>query len=551
MQLLRLPEGSLRSQQFASNDPFSAPVERVIAQWRLVLCALGIWALYSEPPQYPRSAFWLLVCYSAVAAALAGVSIVRVGTPAARLSTCLIDIAAVTALLMLTGRAGTPFLALLIFILFSTSLRWGLHGVLAMTAVLLGTFLIASLFSGTHLMTPFLRGGSLLVIGAMFAYVTAYRERHQDRLRKLTIWPPHDPGASLEGAVAHAAQLLGAPRILVVWEDGEEPHVQMSYWENGAYRQRQEAPGTFGTLVSPELTCETFLTEDPAAENVLLASGFTRSRGPLIEPDLAAEFSIASALTAPFAGELCTGRVFILDRPTRRDDDLLVAEMVAARIGIELDRQSLDREQADAIANRERVRLTRDLHDSILQNLTAISLRLSLCGNESARELHMRIDLVKRLVGREQARIRSFVEAIAASSTGGTYLIRDLEKSLSEFALNWNCKTSLSVEPRNARLPRPKADEVSLMLAEAVANAVRHGRASEIDVSILQTGEQLLMKIRDNGTGFSSASARGQKSVAGTRAPTSLSSRIADLAGTLAVSSTPRGAELEIRLPAG
>jgi signal transduction histidine kinase len=292
----------------------------------------------------------------------------------------------------------------------------------------------------------------------------------------------------------------------------------MSYWENGAYRQRQEAPGTFGSLVSPELASETFLTEDPAAENVLLTSGFTRSRGSLIEPDLAAEFSIARALTAPFAGELCTGRIFILDRPTRSDDDLLVAKMVAARIGIELDRQSLDCERADAIANRERARLTRDLHDSILQNLTAISLRLSLCGNESARELHMRIDLVKRLVGREQARIRSFVEADAGSSTGGTYLIRDLEKSLSESAINWNCRASLSVEPDNATLPRPKADEVSLMLAEAVANAVRHGRASEIDVSILQTGEQLLMKIRDNGNGFYCGSAHGQRSVAGTTA---------------------------------
>jgi signal transduction histidine kinase len=556
MPFLRLSQKLVRSQQFASNDP----LERVIAQGRLVACALVLWAAHLEAAPYP--AYGLLISYSGFAAAIAGATFVGMLNPLARFSTCLVDIATAMALMILTGRVGSPVLALPVFVLLSISLRSRSQGVLAATAVLVVSLLAAGTFTTDSPMTaeyrygeaatPVIQAASLAVIGAMLAYVTAYRDRCLERLRKLALWPSHEPGGSLEPALARSAQLMRAPRILVVWEEAQEPRIHIAYWHNGAFRHRREAPGRFGELIAPRLASSApFLTENSRSESAPLLSGYSRSRGPLIDPELAAEFSITSVVTAPFAGELCSGRIFALDGCAWSDHDLVLAEIIAARIGIELDRQSLDLERAETIASRERARLIRDLHDSTLQNLTAGSLQLSFSGDESAKELQMRLAFVTRLLAREQARIRSFVQDIASVNRGETVLIRDLEEPLAESALYWDCRASLSVRPENATIPPTTARELSLMLAEGVANAAHHGRASKVDVSIEQAAGELLLKIRDNGSGFHECCTNhGQEMASVATAPASLSGRAADLGGTLAVSATTRGAELEIRIPA-
>jgi signal transduction histidine kinase len=563
MQLLRLPDRLVRSQQFASNDPFGAPVEHVIAQGRLVLCATVLGAAYIESAPYPWSAYWLLIAYAVFAAALAVVTTVRLLDPVARFSACLVDIGAIAALLILTEGRGHLFLPLLTFILLSASLRWRLRGLVATIVVVMAALIAAGIIAAVspaaaehtqhELGTPFFRGVSLAAIGAMLAYITAFRDRCQARLQKLALWPSHESGGSLERALAHAAQLMDAPRILVVWEEAEEPHVHTACWHhyNGAYRRRREPAGKFGTLVSPQFIDEAFLIEDARSQSVLLSSGKCRSREPLINPKLAVEFSIIGALTAPFSGEVCSGRVFILDRRTWSDDHLLLVEIIAARIGIELDRESLDRETAETIANRERTRLRRDLHDSILQNLAAACLKLALSGDESTRELQMRLAFVRRLLAREQTRIRGFVQNIA-DANHEAILVRDLENCIAESALYWDCVASLSVCPEDATIPGRLAGELPLMLGEAVANAARHGGASEVDVSIARRGEELVLNVRDNGTGFRARySNDNHENITRAVAPASLAHRIAELGGTLAVSSTQRGAELEIRIPAG
>ena len=108
--------------------------------------------------------------------------------------------------------------------------------------------------------------------------------------------------------------------------------------------------------------------------------------------------------SAPFDGTICTGRVFILDRSNWNDDDLLLTEIIASRTGIELDRQVARRRNEEAIASRERMRLTRDLHDGVLQSLTAAALQLNLAGQAPDQDRRSRLDLVTQLLAKEQRR---------------------------------------------------------------------------------------------------------------------------------------------------
>ena len=164
-------------------------------------------------------------------------------------------------------------------------------------------------------------------------------------------------------------------------------------------------------LVNPALAGIAFLTGDASSEFVLLPTGPMRiKKEPVIDPRLTTEFSIRGVATAPFVGVICTGRVFILDRDSWSDDHLLLTEIIAGRTGIELDRQAVQRQKEEAIASQERMRLTRDLHDGVLQSLTAAALQLDLTEQALDHERGSRLDLVKQLLAKEQRRIREFVD---------------------------------------------------------------------------------------------------------------------------------------------
>jgi signal transduction histidine kinase len=409
--------------------------------------------------------------------------------------------------------------------------------------------------AGNDLNTAIISGAYLIVAGGMLAYVSTFYERSRERFAKLAHWPVRSAGEvgspSIPQLLAPSAIALEAPRILAIWEEAEEPYVNLASWREGTYEETRHAAGTFGDLVNPALAGVAFLTGDAGSEFALLPTGPMRIKEPVIDPDLRTEFSIHGVATAPFVGAICTGRVFILDRDSWSDDHLLLTEIIAARTGIELDRQAVQRQNEEAIASRERMRLTRDLHDGVLQSLTAAALQLNLAEQALDQERGSRLDLVKQLLAKEQRRIREFVdETFPKRGTEKlTMLGRDLRHQLEETAQYWNCTTSLSVAPPDVQVPQALAGQLSLMLSEAVANAVRHGGASNVDVVMAKAEGHLVINVRDNGKGFN-----GQRTEDAPEEPvtagigvTSLRERVCALGGSLTVSSYPTGAELAIR----
>ena len=87
---------------------------------------------------------------------------------------------------------------------------------------------------------------------------------------------------------------------------------------------------------------------------------------------------------------------------------------MACRIGMRLDRLALQRQAEVAIVTREKMRLTQDLHDGVLQSLTAAALQLDLVGKSY--DSASRLALVKQLVAKEQRRIRNFIDQTNSKS---------------------------------------------------------------------------------------------------------------------------------------
>src|SRR6185369_2778595 len=137
--------------------------------------------------------------------------------------------------------------------------------------------------------------------------------------------------------------------------------------------------------------------------------GIRHVQAPLVAPGVFNLLQIRGFSSAPFEATHFRGRVFILEPRTLNNELLSLTEIIAGRIGIELEHFGLQRELQKAAANRERARLARDMHDSILQELTAARLQLAGLAAAAKSDARPAIDHAANMLAAQQRRIREFV----------------------------------------------------------------------------------------------------------------------------------------------
>lgn len=572
MPLLRSSRKLLLGEKVTPADVFDDHSERIIAQGRIILCALSLLGIWLDPIQLGNSATApkVLLAYSALALALLLFPFWRFPGPLAGYVVHATDIGFLAALVIVSQARSGPFFAFFAFVvLLAAAMRWDWQGVLG-TSVVLGVIMLvvgavgslsasATPSDGFALNRAIVRGVDLIAVGVFLAYFSALRVRRREQLSKLADWPGPDPldmrSPSLATVLSHCTRILEVPRMLVLWEEMDEPFVNVAMWKDNAYEHTREiAGGLDDFLRSKDHSDSIFVTSDVRSGFVDMQSGTARLKTPIMNEELIRRFQIRSVGTAPFVGTLCRGRVFILDRGSWGDFLLLLIKFVASRIGMELDRQILQRQSEEAAAARERIRLTRDLHDGILQSLAAARIQLKLLSDSHPDEAaQSRVKMIKQLLNNEQIRIRDFVQHTLPKSNAGTDLApcRDLQRVISELSELWECPISFSVDPQDASVPARLSAHLSLMLAEAVSNAVRHGRPSTIRVSIRKTNEAVAIEIQDDGYGMTGLACRyDDKEPADPGLdPVSLRGRVVELGGSLDVRSSPLGTQLQIRVP--
>jgi signal transduction histidine kinase len=365
-------------------------------------------------------------------------------------------------------------------------------------------------------------------------------------LAQLVAWPGPDrnPGAlpPIAAALAHAAALLRAPRILVVWNQPEEPLRHIVRFSQGEVQYSCEPAGSLGNLVVP----------GQEAQSVII--DLSHGAVPLpVSRDFIDRFGIRKALSAPFQRELCRGRIFVLDPAAWSDDDLLLVELIAGRIGVDLEHFLLRQEIQTTAALREREHLARDLHDGLLQNLTAAAIQLKLGGHAAETAIRDRLEEVRRLLAQEQKRIRRFVEDNRALVMSPTRVpVREVvARQLEELERQWGCEIVLQTSPADLAVSPGTAWHLRHLINEAVSNAARHGLASQVRIALTASNGHLCVSVADDGSGFRGLCGRYADEELRSMhiGPASLRSRISELGGTLSLVTSPKGSRIEARLP--
>jgi signal transduction histidine kinase len=209
-------------------------------------------------------------------------------------------------------------------------------------------------------------------------------------------------------------------------------------------------------------------------------------------------------------------------------------------------------ELRETAANRERIRLARDLHDGVLQTLTGAGLQLSSVAPSAGREAKHKLEGIRQLLLAEQQRIRAFVEGRELSPRQPHLnLLDQTKREVERIERRWGCQVLLSVTPQDAALPIDMTRQIELLLAEAAANAVQHGKASHIKITVEQAPNNIRLNITDTGSGLSGLTGTYTLGELAARAigPQSICRRVAELGGALTLSTSDKGVELNVELP--
>ncbi|WP_368077969.1 MacS family sensor histidine kinase [Micromonospora sp. NBC_01655] len=189
-------------------------------------------------------------------------------------------------------------------------------------------------------------------------------------------------------------------------------------------------------------------------------------------------------------------------------------------------------------ATRERERLARDIHDSVLQVLALVQRRGAHLDGEAGE--------LARLAGEQEAALRALIGRAGAVAPAGDGNPRDLRAMLDRYA---SAAVAVSAPATPVPLPGWVAAELAAAVGAALDNVTRHagGRAW---VLIEDEGETVTVSVRDEGPGIpagrlAEAAAQGRLGVA-----QSIRGRVADLGGEVRiVSTTGAGTEIELSVP--
>ena len=221
---------------------------------------------------------------------------------------------------------------------------------------------------------------------------------------------------------------------------------------------------------------------------------------------------MSSFLGVPIAyGGETIGRLYLTNKvgsPEFSEGDQRLVETFALHAGIAMtNARLLERSRLLAVAH-ERDRISKDLHDGIIQNLYAVGLALEGVadllqaeGHEAAPSVDRAIDSIHHAIGD----IRNFIVGLRPSVFADVELATGLTSIVDDIRPHTPIAISLDISEGNSE---PDAETTGHLLAiagEALSNVIRHSRATIAWVTVQRPAlgpAGLVITVEDDGQGF-------------------------------------------------
>jgi len=225
------------------------------------------------------------------------------------------------------------------------------------------------------------------------------------------------------------------------------------------------------------------------------------------------------------------------------------ATTLRRRVALQTDqiREHLARE---AVAE-ERLRIARELHDSVQQDLLGITMQIKatdrLLETDPARA-RTALNLASAMARRSQAETHRAVWDLREAADEQSDLVTSLDEVVAGLNTEESAKVEFHATGERRALPQTVESHILRIAQEAVTNSLKHGEAKRIDLALHFDAERVTLMVRDDGKGFDAdhppSPTSGHFGLFGMR------ERAIKLNGALHISSTPgKGATVELEVP--
>lgn len=228
---------------------------------------------------------------------------------------------------------------------------------------------------------------------------------------------------------------------------------------------------------------------------------------------------------------------------------------ITARIEAEeaLRRSRDELQELGAAANmareQEKSRIARELHDELGQLLTMLQMDVAWCKEKRPAgddALAAKLDRMEGLLKSTIAATRRIASDLRPLMLDDLGLVPSIEWLVENFAQRTGIACELTLGEGDLRLPTAHATAIFRIVQESLTNIAKHANASHADIAIEHEPGALVVRIEDDGAGFSPEAPRKPQSFG----LFGLRERASMMGGDVTIASAPgEGTRVEVRLP--
>ena len=589
--LERLPQalwwfrfGSWRRGRRPVNVAHAAAVERRLSIARALLALVSLGALLvAHPLAFGITGLGVLVAYSVHSVGLAVLAYARsANRRPPTLALHLSDVVWVVAVTATTGASDSPFFAFHVFTLLAAGYRWGLVetvatgvvGTLAVLAQVLVTALVAPERTFDLDLTA-ARLAYVLVGAVLIGYLAEDERRH--RVRAWAVSRIMSRVRAQGGLVASVQavldelmkELCAARAVLTLEEEGNE---RVSVWQaepsggRTSMRLRQEQHAGFPA----------YLFEVPARMDAWVVlrghgSGANALRVMALDADgvrIPAPGGVTPLLDTPFPwreaiclssipGDGWNGRLFLFDpqAPGFAEEHLRFLQVVVRQVGPALFNLYLQRRLQSRSGVVERARISRALHDGVIQSLIGVEMQIEVLRRKAPSKvpegIAAQLTSIQGTLRQEILNVRDLMQLLKPMEVDAERLVEHLAEVVDRFRQRTNIKAQLACDADDIDLSPRVCRELAGTVQEALANVRKHSEATSVLVRLGACGNAWQLAIDDNGRGFDFEGTLDHDALdEQRRGPVLIKERVRAIGGRLTIHSQPRfGSRLEITIP--
>ncbi len=250
--------------------------------------------------------------------------------------------------------------------------------------------------------------------------------------------------------------------------------------------------GLLGLLIrDPQVLRLDNIADHPAS------AGFPASHPPM-----------TSFLGAPVrSGGRIYGNIYLTDKPggfEEHDEQLLL--VLSAQAGAAIENALLSDQLQSLAVHDERERISRELHDGVIQALFSIgmgleSTRMVLRGHPERAEA--RLDAAIDGIDGAIRELRNYIFHLRPQQAAAMGLGRGLVELAREFEVNALVRPTLDIQSGiDVRTPPEYVPDLLQIVRELLSNCAKHASASSVTVTAHADDDGILVAVTDDGVGF-------------------------------------------------